>query len=54
MIETFGEGDGGIYSYGMRPVLKLDSSVVVIGGSGIETDPYKIAKWYTKKYKIVC
>lgn len=30
------------YSYGVRPVIKLDSSVVVVGGKGTYDDPYLI------------
>ncbi len=30
------------YFSGVRPILRLSSSVLVVGGSGTETDPYKI------------
>lgn len=31
------------YTLGVRPVIRLDSGVKVVGGSGIETDPYQIS-----------
>ena len=33
-----------IFVYGMRPVIKLDSNVLVTGGSGTYDDPYIISK----------
>ena len=30
-------------AYGVRPVLRLQSSVIVVGGSGTEEDPYQLA-----------
>ena len=31
------------FSYGIRPVIKMDSNVIVIGGRGTVDDPYQIA-----------
>ena len=31
------------FSYGVRPVIKLDSNVIVVGGSGSFDDPYEIS-----------
>ena len=32
------------YAYGLRPVIRLSSSVYVVGGSGTQDDPYQIKK----------
>ena len=37
-----------IYPYGLRPVLRLASSVIVTGGTGTYGDPYTITKKITK------
>jgi len=31
------------YSYGVRPVIKLDNKIIITGGTGTEDDPYQIS-----------
>ena len=33
---------GNNYSYGVRPIIKMDSNVIVVGGEGTKDNPYKI------------
>ncbi len=37
-------GNSGVSSYGIRPVIRIDSSVYVVGGAGTMDDPYVIYK----------
>jgi len=36
--------DSDTHAYGLRPIIRLSSSVVVTGGSGTMEDPYTIVK----------
>ena len=33
------------FSYGVRPIIRMDANVVVVGGSGTYEDPYQISNY---------